>query len=94
MIILLGSVALPLTNGFVGEFLLLIGVFEFSDVIAAVCGLTVILGAVYMGLPKNNAWRNFCRYQQLYRSYFQRKSSTRSNCHCGDSYWRVPKTTF
>jgi NADH-quinone oxidoreductase subunit M len=48
MIILLGSVALPLTNGFVGEFLLLIGVFEFSDVIAAVCGLTVILGAVYM----------------------------------------------
>jgi len=48
MIILLGSVALPLTNGFVGEFLLLIGVFEFSDVIAGVCGLTVILGAVYM----------------------------------------------
>ena len=48
MIIMLGSVALPLTNGFVGEFLLLIGVFEFSDVIAGVCGLTVILGAVYM----------------------------------------------
>ncbi|MCX6182892.1 MAG: NADH-quinone oxidoreductase subunit M [Bacteroidetes bacterium] len=48
LIILLGSVALPLTNGFVGEFLLLLGVYEYSNVIAAFCGLTIILGAVYM----------------------------------------------
>ncbi len=48
MIILLGSVALPLTNGFVGEFLLLIGVYKYSAWFAAVAGLTVILGAVYM----------------------------------------------
>jgi len=48
MIILLGSVALPLTNGFVGEFLLLNGVYQFSAVAAALAGLTVILGAVYM----------------------------------------------
>lgn len=48
MIVLLGSVALPLTNGFVGEFLLLNGVYQYSAWMAAVCGLTVILGAVYM----------------------------------------------
>ncbi|MFM9056482.1 MAG: NuoM family protein [Bacteroidota bacterium] len=48
VIILLGSVALPLTNGFVGEFLLLNGVYQSSAILAAVCGLTVILGAVYM----------------------------------------------
>ena len=39
---------LPLTNGFVGEFLLLIGVFENYPTIAGISGLTIILGAVYM----------------------------------------------
>jgi NADH-quinone oxidoreductase subunit M len=48
LIILLGSVALPLTNGFVGEFLLINGLFQFSAVAAVFAGLTVILGAVYM----------------------------------------------
>lgn len=48
VIIMLGTVALPLTNGFVGEFLLLSGVFQYSAVMAAFAGLTVILGAVYM----------------------------------------------
>ncbi|HWR99929.1 MAG TPA: NADH-quinone oxidoreductase subunit M [Prolixibacteraceae bacterium] len=48
MIILLGSVSLPLTNSFVGEFLLLLGVFEYNSYLAAVAGLTIILGAVYM----------------------------------------------
>ncbi|MEI6172934.1 MAG: NADH-quinone oxidoreductase subunit M [Bacteroidota bacterium] len=48
MIMLLASVALPLTNGFVGEFLLLLGIFEYSVVFAAVAGLTIILSAVYM----------------------------------------------
>ncbi|SOE21984.1 NADH dehydrogenase subunit M [Spirosomataceae bacterium TFI 002] len=48
MVILLGSVALPLTNGFVGEFLLLKGVFDFNPILGAVAGLTIILGAVYM----------------------------------------------
>ena len=48
LIILLGSVALPLTNGFVGEFLLINGVYQFSPIAAAFAGLTVILGAVYM----------------------------------------------
>jgi NADH-quinone oxidoreductase subunit M len=38
MILLLGSVALPLTNGFVGEFLLLAGVFKFNPWYAGVAG--------------------------------------------------------
>jgi NADH-quinone oxidoreductase subunit M len=56
MILLLGSVALPLTNGFVGEFLLLNGIYETKIIsalkwggwLAAVAGLTIIFGAVYM----------------------------------------------
>ncbi len=48
MIILLASIALPLTNGFVGEFLLLLGVFEYNHLYAAAAGLTIIFSAVYM----------------------------------------------
>jgi NADH-quinone oxidoreductase subunit M len=48
LIVLLGSVALPLTNGFIGEFLLLNGVYQYSAAMAAFAGLSVILGAVYM----------------------------------------------
>lgn len=48
LIVLLGSVALPLTNGFVGEFLLINGVYQYNAWYAALAGLTVILGAVYM----------------------------------------------
>ena len=48
VIIMLGSVALPLTSGFVGEFLLINSVFQFNNIIGAVAGLTMILGAVYM----------------------------------------------
>jgi NADH-quinone oxidoreductase subunit M len=48
MIMLLGSVALPLTSGFVGEFLLLAGVFEYNNWLGAVAGLTIILAAVYL----------------------------------------------
>jgi len=48
LIIVLGTVALPLTNGFIGEFLLLNSVYEANMVLAAVSGLTIIFGAVYM----------------------------------------------
>lgn len=47
-IILLGTVALPLTNGFVGEFLLLAALFEQSWVWALVAGSGVVFGAVYL----------------------------------------------
>ncbi len=48
LIVLLGSIALPLTNGFIGEFLLLNGIFQYSAWIAGIAGLSVILGAIYM----------------------------------------------
>ena len=48
LIIVLGTVALPLTNGFIGEFLLLNGVFQYNIWIAVLAGLTMIFGAVYM----------------------------------------------
>lgn len=47
-IILLANVALPLTNSFVGEFLILMGIFQLNKWLAIVAGLTIILGAVYM----------------------------------------------
>jgi NADH-quinone oxidoreductase subunit M len=48
LIVLLGSVALPLTNGFIGEFLLLNGLYQHNAWMAGFAGLSVILGAVYM----------------------------------------------
>lgn len=48
LIVLLGSVALPLTSGFIGEFLILLALFQKNAWLAAFAGLSVILGAVYM----------------------------------------------
>jgi NADH-quinone oxidoreductase subunit M len=48
VVIMMGSVALPLTNGFIGEFLLLLGVYKYNVWAGAFAGLTIILGAVYM----------------------------------------------
>jgi NADH-quinone oxidoreductase subunit M len=48
MIVVLSSIALPGTNGFVGEFLILLGAFR-SHVLSGVLAATgVVLGAVYM----------------------------------------------
>ena len=47
-IILLGSIALPLTNGFVGEFLLLKSVFHYNFWLGFFATTTIILSAVYM----------------------------------------------
>jgi NADH-quinone oxidoreductase subunit M len=48
ILIVLATVALPLTNAFIGEFLLLYGVYEYNTWLSIVAGLTIILGAVYM----------------------------------------------
>jgi len=48
LLIILGSIALPLTAGFVGEFLMIAGLFQQSIWFAVVGGMTMILGAVYM----------------------------------------------
>jgi NADH-quinone oxidoreductase subunit M len=52
VIVALGNVALPLTNGFIGEFLLFTGVFTstataYSVVFTVVAAVTIILGAIY-----------------------------------------------
>ncbi|MDB4901676.1 MAG: dehydrogenase [Mucilaginibacter sp.] len=48
LIIVLGTVALPLTNGFVGEFLLLLSILQWNIWMVTAAGLTMIFGAVYM----------------------------------------------
>jgi len=51
LIIIMGAVGLPLTNGFIGEFLLLKGIFSGSSNgvwYALIGGTTLIFGAVYM----------------------------------------------
>lgn len=48
LIIVMGTVALPLTNGFIGEFLLMNGIYQYNIWLVAVAGLTIIFGAVYM----------------------------------------------
>ena len=47
-IVTLSSIAVPLTNGFVGEFLTLLGSFQVSQGWTIVAATGVILGAVYM----------------------------------------------
>ena len=48
MITILGSVALPLTSSFIGEFLMLLGIYHYSALLAFVAGTSIIFGAVYM----------------------------------------------
>jgi NADH-quinone oxidoreductase subunit M len=48
MIVTLSSIALPGTNGFVGEFLILLGAFRSNILYGVLASTGVILGAVYM----------------------------------------------
>jgi NADH-quinone oxidoreductase subunit M len=41
------NIALPLTNAFVGEFLMFSGLFQYNIWFAAIAGISIILGAVY-----------------------------------------------
>jgi NADH-quinone oxidoreductase subunit M len=47
-IMLMASVGLPLTIGFVGEFLSLMGFYQVSPIMTILAGSTIVLGAVYM----------------------------------------------
>lgn len=47
VIIALANIALPLTNAFVGEFLMLNGLYQFNIWYAAAAGICIILAAVY-----------------------------------------------
>ncbi len=48
MVFTLGAIGLPGTSGFVGEFLILIGTFQKSFLVAAIASIGVILSAAYM----------------------------------------------
>jgi NADH-quinone oxidoreductase subunit M len=47
VVVALANIALPLTNAFVGEFLMFTGIFQYSPWIAAFAGVSIILAAVY-----------------------------------------------
>lgn len=47
-LIILGAIGLPLTAGFVGEFMILWGLFQVNILLSALAGLSVILGAWVM----------------------------------------------
>ena len=48
MVILLGSIALPLTNGFIGEFILIKSIFDYNILAAVIAGTTMIFSSVYL----------------------------------------------
>ena len=48
MIFMLGSVGLPGTSGFVGEFLVIVGAFQYSSIVVIGAASGVVLSAVYM----------------------------------------------
>lgn len=48
LIVMLGSIALLLTSGFIGEFLMITGLFNQSIWFALIGGTTMVLGAIYM----------------------------------------------
>lgn len=47
VIMAFANIALPLTNAFVGEFLMFNGLFEYNVYITAIAGISIILAAVY-----------------------------------------------
>jgi len=47
VVMALANVALPLTNAFIGEFLMFNGLFQYNMVMAGVAGISIILAAVY-----------------------------------------------
>jgi NADH-quinone oxidoreductase subunit M len=48
MVFTLGAIGLPGTSGFIGEFLILVGTFKKSFLVATIASLGVILSAAYM----------------------------------------------
>jgi len=47
LIFTLANLSLPLTGGFIGEFLILIGLFQYNKIITYIAGIGMILGAAY-----------------------------------------------
>jgi len=54
VIVALANIALPLTNAFVGEFMMFAGLYKFNPWYAAAAGLSIILAAIYtLNMIKN-----------------------------------------
>lgn len=82
IILSLGSVALPLTNGFIGEFILLKSIFDYSFVFGIVAGITIILGAVYTAFnSKNNVWKCIKNHHRIFKIDIRRKNGPYSIEH-------------
>ena len=47
VVIALANIALPLTNAFVGEFMMFSGLFQYSPWVTAIAGISIILAAMY-----------------------------------------------
>ncbi|MFX8903146.1 proton-conducting transporter membrane subunit, partial [Acinetobacter baumannii] len=47
VVLAFANIALPLTNAFIGEFLMFNGLFTYNVWAAAIAGVSIILGAVY-----------------------------------------------
>ena len=64
------NIALPLTNSFVGEFLMFNSVFQHSIVMAAVAGVSIILGSSIHAVDdsKSILWRSAGRRNRHYQS--------------------------
>ena len=68
VVIALANIALPLTNAFVGEFLMFSGLFRFNAWYAAVAGLSIILAAVYtLNMIKNVFYGNTNQLTEKFR---------------------------
>ena len=68
VVIALANIALPLTNAFVGEFLMFSGLFRFNAWYAAVAGLSIILAAVYtLNMIKNVFYGNTNQVTEKFR---------------------------
>jgi NADH-quinone oxidoreductase subunit M len=73
MIVMLGAIGLPLTNGFIGEFLLLFSVFKFNAIAGGIACTTIILGAVYMLRMYRNVFFGEAGIFQAFSPFNQRE---------------------
>lgn len=48
MVIVIGTIALPFTNSFVGELVTLYGIFEYNPLLSGLAALSLVFGAIYM----------------------------------------------
>ena len=70
----LANIALPLTNAFVGEFMMFAGLYKFSPWYAAAAGVSIILAAVYtLNMIKNVFYGNLNTVTSSFRDIVLRE---------------------